>query len=66
MAKKDARFQIVHKEGGLTSRKVFVDSKTGVNYLFVSEGYAGGLSVMLDRDGKPFVTPIGTSDSTFR
>ena len=37
---------------------VLVDRKTGVNYLFAQAGYAGGLCVLVDRDGKPIVTPI--------
>lgn len=36
-------------------RTIIVDQDTGVMYLFVKSGYAGGLSVMLDRDGKPLV-----------
>jgi hypothetical protein len=38
--------------------EVYVDKKTGVNYLFACSGYAGGLCVMVDRDGKPIVTPV--------
>ena len=37
---------------------IFVDKETGVNYLFVQLGYAGGLTVMVDADGKPVVTPV--------
>ena len=40
---------------------VIVDKETGVNYLFVSKGYAGGLTPLLDRDGKPIVTPARDS-----
>jgi len=59
MAKKDARFIEVLTEGnGITeSRKtVVVDKRTGVNYLWYHDGYAGGLTVLLDSDGKPVVT----------
>ena len=55
MAKND-RFQIVLTEGnGLTSaqRMVLLDTVTGVQYLYVQAGYSGGLSPLLDRDGKP-------------
>lgn len=41
------------------SAKVLVDQRTGVNYLFVGSGYGGGLTPLLDREGKPVVTPIG-------
>lgn len=35
---------------------ILVDKETGVNYLFVSQGYAGGLTPLLDENGKPIVT----------
>ncbi len=42
----------------MTSQRVLVDRKTGVNYLWTESGYAGGLTVLLDADGKPIVTPV--------
>jgi len=57
MAKKEERFIKVHSEN-LGSEMIFVDRVTGVNYLFVSSGYAGGLTVLLNRDGTPVITPI--------
>lgn len=58
------RFAIESKQGnGLTTAYlVIVDKKTGVNYLFVASGYAGGLTPLLDRDGKPIVTEYIASD----
>ncbi len=56
MAKKDERFEVVLTEGsGLTapSRCVLMDKATGVQYLFVESGYAGGLCPLLDQEGKP-------------
>lgn len=56
MAKYDDRFEIIQSEGNtLTnlSRQVLLDKATGVQYLFVQSGYAGGLCPLLDRDGKP-------------
>ena len=38
--------------------RVLVDRQTGVNYLFACSGYSGGLTVLLDADGKPVVTPV--------
>ena len=38
--------------------EIWVDKETGVNYLWRSGGYSGGLTVLLDRDGKPVVTPV--------
>ena len=60
MAKKDERFIETLSEGSaLTSgqKVVLVDKETGVNYLWVHAGYAGGLTPLLDADGKPIVTP---------
>ncbi|MDX9917690.1 MAG: DUF6440 family protein [Gudongella sp.] len=57
MAKK--RFLVDYKEGVMSSYKIIVDRETGVNYLYVSEGYGGGLTVLVDKDGKPVVTPMG-------
>lgn len=54
------RFEIVHNEGsalGSGIKLVLVDKKTGVNYLFVQSGYAGGLTPLLDAEGKPVITP---------
>jgi hypothetical protein len=39
-------------------RTVLVDKETGVNYLFMHAGYAGGLTVLYGADGKPVVTPV--------
>ena len=36
---------------------VIIDTETGVNYLFVVHGYAGGLTPLLDKNGKPVITP---------
>ena len=54
----NARFKLVYQKGLLPNHKVYVDSETGVNYLFVSEGPSGGLTLLLDKDGKPLVTPV--------
>lgn len=53
----DKRFEVISKEGRLSGYKVIVDRETGVNYLFVWDGNAGGLTVLVDKDGKPIVTP---------
>ena len=54
---KEKRFEKVYSQD-LGSVSIFVDKETGVNYLFSQSGYAGGLTPLLDRDGKPVVTPI--------
>ena len=55
---KDERFQEVYTQGHISTTKILVDTQTGVNYLFHMEGYGGGMTVLLDRDGKPVVTPM--------
>lgn len=55
---KDKRFEIVYGKGALANTRILVDKETGVNYLFHGEGYAGGLTVLLGKDGKPVVTPV--------
>ena len=52
----DKRFEIAHKEGSLTGHKIIVHRVTGVNYLLSWEGQAAGLTVLMDRDGKPLVS----------
>lgn len=57
MAKKEERFIRVHSEN-LGAEQIIIDKVTGVNYLFVTQGYAGGLTPLLKPDGTPVVTPI--------
>ena len=57
MAKKEERFVKVHSEA-MGGRMILVDKFTGVNYLFVQNGYAGGLTPLLDREGKPIITSV--------
>lgn len=52
------RFIKAHKESTLTSAtEIWIDRVTGVNYLFHLDGYGAGLTVLLNKDGKPVVTP---------
>lgn len=62
MAKKEERFINVYTQGTLSSVQILVDKETGVNYLFTTSGYAGGLTVLLNRDGTPVITPIPRSE----
>jgi len=58
---KNERFEVVHQEGnGMTSpvRHVFLDTATGVQYLFIQSGYASGLCPLIDRDGKPLTWDV--------
>lgn len=54
---KGNRFEVVYQETGLKSEKtIYVDKETGVNYLFIANGFGGGLTPLLDADGKPVIT----------
>ena len=50
------RFRKTYVQGALDVMEVWVDTETGVNYLYHRTGNAGGLTVLLDEDGKPVVT----------
>lgn len=52
------RFERIYKQGSLNITEIWVDRETGVNYVFHASGYAGGLTPLLDRDGKPILTPV--------
>ena len=54
---KEKRFERVYTQG-MGSMEVWVDKETGVQYLYRQSGYAGGMTVLLDKDGKPIVTPV--------
>lgn len=50
------RFVKTYSQGTLSQCEIWVDMETGVNYIFRSNGYAGGLTPLLNRDGTPVVT----------
>lgn len=54
---KEKRFEKVYSQGALEIIEILVDKETGVNYLFRQNGYAGGLTPLLDREGKPVIIP---------
>ena len=53
----------IHSEGSTIKdsghKIVFVDKVTGVHYLWFHSGYAGGLTPLLDKDGKPVAAKPG-------
>lgn len=54
----EKRFIKIYDDGAFGSNEIWVDTQTGVNYLFHASGYAGGLTPLLDRDGKPVISPL--------
>lgn len=56
MAKND-RFVKVYTQSGFTQGcEIWADTVTGVHYLYIQNGYGGGLSPLLGADGKPVVS----------
>ena len=55
---KDERFEKVYSQGFATVTEIWVDKETGVNYLYHAAGNGGGLTPLLDRDGKPVISPV--------
>ena len=57
---KTQRFEVVYKDGSQFKdegvRQILVDKETGVNYLVWHSGYAGGITPLLDAEGKPIIT----------
>ncbi len=50
------RFKKVYSQGAVVVTEIWVDTKTGVNYLFHRDGNASGFTPLLDKEGKPIVT----------
>ena len=56
------RFEKIYSQGAMNVTEIWVDTETGVQYLYHRDGYSGGLTPLLDRDGKPVVTPINNEE----
>lgn len=56
MFNQDSRFQKVYSQGTVAVFEIWVDTATGVNYVFHRDGNAAGFTPLLDRDGKAVVT----------
>lgn len=54
----EKRFEKIYRQGSMSVIEIWVDKQTGVNYIFRQSGYAGGITPLLDREGKPVITPI--------
>lgn len=50
------RFEKVYTQGLIGVMEIWVDKETGVNYVFHYNGNAGGLTPLLDSEGKPVVS----------
>ena len=52
------RFKKIYSQGIVNATEIWIDTETGVNYLFHVGGEAGGITPLIDRDGKPIVTTV--------
>lgn len=59
----DKRFIKVYSKGAMEGCEIWVDTETGVNYFYHFSGYSGGLTPLLDRDGKPIVSSRSEIDA---
>ena len=61
----DKRFIKVYTQGGFADNlmQIWVDQKTGVNYLYSASGYSGGMTPLLNRDGTPVVTTVPKTEA---
>jgi len=50
------RFKKIYSQGVFAIFEIWVDSETGVNYIWHSDGNAGGLTPLLDETGKPVIS----------
>ncbi|MBC1423565.1 DUF6440 family protein [Listeria seeligeri] len=59
----EERFKKIYTQGKLNITEILVDQETGVQYLFRLSGYAGGMTPLLDKDGKPYIQDVDKMDS---
>ena len=57
MVKKQPRFIEAYSQSLAGTTKILIDLATGVNYLYHQNANSGGLTVLVDADGLPVVTP---------
>ncbi len=51
------RFEVVDREGFSAGTRIIVDTETGVQYVLAWWMNVGGVTVLLDQDGKPLLDP---------
>ncbi|WP_343209648.1 DUF6440 family protein [Anaerolentibacter hominis] len=52
------RFERIYTKGTMNVNEIWVDRETGVNYFYHQRGNSGGLTPLLDREGKPVITTV--------
>lgn len=54
----EKRFVKIYSDGVVNTTEIWVDIQTSVSYLFHTSGSAGGLTPLLDREGKPVLSRL--------
>jgi len=49
------RFEKIYSQGFASVIEIWLDRATGVQYIYRQNGSSGGLSPLLDREGKPLL-----------
>lgn len=62
---KEERFEKVYSQGITNVTEIWVDKETGINYLFHSGGYAGGITPLLDSNGNVVITARYSKNADF-
>ena len=59
MAKDNERFVRTFRQGNFGGTiEIWVDTQTGVNYLYRSSGYGAGMTPLLNAEGRPVVSSV--------
>ncbi len=59
---KEKRFVKVHSDGAFSPIQIWIDMETGVNYVVLRDGNAGGITPLLDSEGKVVVSPVAEEE----
>lgn len=51
------RFKKIYSQGIIEVVEIWIDTETGVNYVFHRNGNAAGFTPLFNQEGKPIVTP---------
>ena len=55
----EKRVEVIYSQSGgflsISHQMILVDKETGVQYLYMQSGNSGGLTPLLDADGKPVI-----------
>ena len=52
---KEKRFEKVYSQGAISNNEIWVDTQTGVQYLYHCAGNSGGMCTLVDAEGKPLL-----------